>query len=189
MKKLFLIFLLLFFVFLIPSLVRSQERLAVCDLCGYCQNQPPPSNWKSCAQCLYPNISNFDDPSTNETLIIDPQTNLPPTPAPGRWYTFLGCINTNLGSFEQEGAAASVTQLFLNIIFSLVGGAALISLLYGAFVLLTSQNNPEKINQGKRIIVGAVAGLIFAVSAVFLVNFIGEKVLKLPGFQSPSASP
>jgi hypothetical protein len=168
-----------FFIFSIPVFSDNTAfpRLASCDLCGYCQGKAPPQNWEKCRACLYPNASSQDD-----TLKVDPETNLPPTPYPGRWYTFLGCISTNLGSFESPGATASVVQLLLNIIFSFVGGASLLSLLYGAFILLTSQNNPEKINQGKRIVFGAIAGLIFTFLAVFLVNFLGEKVLRLPGF-------
>jgi len=185
MRKLFLVFILIFFVFVtLPKIIVSQEnqRFVTCDLCGYCQGKNPPSNWEQCRACLYPEANN--NPATGDTLKINPETNNPPTPALGRWYTFLGCVNTNLGSFEQEGAAASVVQLFLNIIFSLVGAASLISLLYGAFIILTSQNNPEKINLGKRIIFGAIFGLIFAISAVFLISFIGDKILKLPGFQT-----
>jgi len=181
MKRFLLIFLLFFFISF-PVFAQQPERFATCDLCGYCLGATPPSNWESCRACLYPNASS--NPESNETLKIDPETNIPPTPVTGRSYTFFGCINTNLGSFEEEGAAATVVKTFLNIIFALVGGASLISLLYGAFILLTSQNNPEKINQGKRIIFGAIVGLIFTISAVFLVGFIGEKVLKLPGFQS-----
>ena len=178
MRRFFLLAIFLFLILLLPKVIFAQTRLASCDLCGYCQGKAPPQNWGKCRACLYPNASSQDD-----TLKVDPETNLPPTPYPGRWYTFLGCISTNdLGSFESPGAAASVVQLLLNIIFSFVGGASLLSLMHGAFILLTSQSNPEKINQGKRIVFGAIAGLIFAFSAVFLVNFIGEKVLRLPGF-------
>ena len=185
MQKIFLIFLSLFFIFLAfikPVFIQSQDRFATCDLCGYCLGKTPPANWESCRACLYPQANS--NPETGDTLKIDPEANIPPTPALGRWYTFLGCFNTNLGSFEQQGAAGSVVNTLLKIIFSFVGGASLISLLYGAFILLTSQNNPEKINQGKRIVIGAIVGLIFAIFAVFLIGFIGEKVLKLPGFNS-----
>jgi len=185
MRKLFLIFISLFFVFFVfinPDFVQSQNRFATCDLCGYCLYQTPPSNWESCRRCLYPEAS--ANPQDNQTLLINPVNNLPPTPYPGRWYTFLGCISTNLGSFEERGAAGSVVNQLLRIISSLIGGASLISLLYGAFILLTSQNNPEKITQGKKMIFGAIAGLIFAISAVFIIGFIGGKILQLPGFQS-----
>jgi len=188
MRRVFFFFLILFLLgFFTPKTVFSQQRLATCDLCGYCQGQTPPQNWERCRRCLYPNAD--PAPEIGDTLRVDPETNLPPTPYPGRWYTFLGCVSTNLGSFDQPGAAGSVVQLLLNIIFSLVGGASLISLLYGAFILLTSQNNPEKLSQGKRVIFGAIFGLIFALSAVFLVNFIGEKVLQLPGFTQPTPLP
>jgi hypothetical protein len=188
MRQFLFVFISIFFIFAtFPTIIFSQDaqRFATCDLCGYCQGKSAPSNWEQCRACLYPEANS--SPEAGDTLKIDPETNNPPTPALGRWYTFLGCINTNLGSFEQEGAAGSVVQILLNIIFSFVGAASLISLLYGAFVILTSQNNPEKINLGKRIIFGAIAGLIFAIAAVFLVSFIGEKILKLPGFQSTSA--
>jgi hypothetical protein len=181
MRRFFLLAIFFFLILLLPKVIFAQTpRLASCDLCGYCQGKAPPQNWEKCRDCLYPNASS--KPEAGDTLKVDEKTHMPPTPYPGRWYTFLGCISTNLGSFESPGAAASVVQLLLNIIFSFVGGASLLSLLYGAFILLTSQSNPEKINQGKRIVFGAIAGLIFAFSAVFLVNFIGEKVLRLPGF-------
>jgi hypothetical protein len=185
MRKIFLIFLSLFFIFLAfikPVVIQSQNRFATCDLCGYCLGKTPPYNWENCRACLYPQAN--PTPETGDTLKIDPKTNTPPTPALGRWYTFLGCFNTNLGSFEEQGAAGSVVDTLLKIISRFVGGVSLISLLYGAFILLTSQNNPEKINQGKKIVAGAIVGLIFAIFAVFLVGFIGEKVLKLPGFNS-----
>mgnify|MGYP001109541642 CR=1 FL=1 len=180
MRKIFFILLFLFFIFLISKNIFAQGRLASCDLCGYCQGNPPPQNWEKCRACLYPNASS--QPESGDTLKINPENNLPPTSYPGRWYTFLGCINTNLGSFENPGAAGSVVQILLNIIFSIVGGISILSFIYGGFIILTSQNNPEKINQGKRIIIGAIIGLIFTFSSVFLINFIGEKVLNLPAF-------
>jgi len=188
MRRFFLLVLFFFLIFFPLTKVFSQEeRLATCDLCGYCQGKTPPQNWQSCRACLYPNASS--QPTAGDTLRVNPTINLPPTPYPGRWYTFLGCINTNLGSFENPQAAGVVVQLLLNIIFSLVGGASFISFIYGAFLLLTSQSNPEKINQGKKVIFEAIAGLIFALSAVFLVNFIGERVLLIPGFTQSVPTP
>lgn len=183
----FIIFFLLLFSFLIfsnkwligYSSISAQDRYAACDLCGYCPPNPPPSNWQKCAQCLYPGITN---PETRETLRVNPQENIPPTPYPGRQYTMLGCIQTNLGSFRQEGAAASVVQILLKIVFSIVGGIAFLSLLYGAFVIMASQNNPEQLNYGKRIIYGALIGVIFSLSSVFIINLLASGVLKIPGF-------
>ncbi len=176
----FVIFFLLFFSFLIfPLVVFSQERFATCDLCGYCPPNPPPSSWQKCAECLYPGVT---DPESKQTIRIDPQTNTPPTPYPGHQYTMLGCIRTDLGSFQQEGAAASVIQRLLQIIFSTIGGFAFLFLLYGSFIIATSQNNPERLNYGKRIIYGAIVGVIFSLSSVFIINLLASGVLKIPGF-------
>lgn len=180
----FYVVFLIVFLFLNPFLITvfSQDKYAVCDLCGFCPsaNPTPPSNWQSCVSCLYPNL--IPDPSLKETLKIDPQTNLPPTPFPGRQYTMLGCIQTsNVGFSTQEGVVG-VGQFLLNIIFSIVGGLAFVFLIYGSFIIITSQNNPEKIDYGKRIVYGAIIGLFFSLSSVFIVRFIATGVLKIPGF-------
>lgn len=174
---LFFIF-LFFFSLVIPTF--ANERYATCDQCGYCPPNPPPGNWVKCAQCLYEGID--PNPENKQTLLIDPNTNLPPTPIPGRAYTMIGCVRTNLGSFQQEGAAASIVQVFLDLIFKIIGGVALIYLLYGGSIIMTSQANPERINYGKRVVMGAIIGVVFSISAVFLVNFIASGILKIPGF-------
>ena len=154
-------------------------RYAACDLCGFCPPNTAPQSWPSCQKCLYPNISS--DPTSMESLIIDPETNLPPASAPGRQYTFLGCLGSG-GGFGEEGATGSVVQSILNIIFSAAGGIAFLYLIYGSFVIATSQANPEKLNYGKRVVYGAIAGLIFTLASVFIVKFIASGILKIPGF-------
>lgn len=95
----------------------------------------------------------------------------------------IGCLSTNVsGGFTGEGGAGSVVQTLLNILFTSSGGVAFIFLLYGAFTLLTSQGDAEKLNQGKRIVTGAIIGIIFVIGSVFIVNLIGCQVLKLPGW-------
>jgi hypothetical protein len=116
-----------------------------------------------------------------DTLVVDPATNTPIAPAAGRQYTFLGCLTTGAGSF-QEGGAGNVVQSLLKIIFSIVGGVAFLYLIFGAFVIISSQNEPERLNYGRRVVYGAITGLIFALTSVLLVNLIAGQVLKIPGF-------
>ena len=179
MKKV-LIFILVFLLSVSVVNTVLAQRYAVCDLCGYCPPNPAPQSWLSCKRCLYPNISS-DDPSMMETLIVNPVTNLAPSPASGKQYTFLGCLGGSNG-FSQEGSAGDVVQSLLNIVFSLSGGIAFLYLLYGSFVIATSQANPEKLSYGKRVVYGAIAGLIFTVGSVFIVKFIASGILKIPGF-------
>lgn len=183
-------FILFFLSAVLP--LNAADRFAVCDQCGFCVTQVPgspptfdaskvPSNWEDCRQCLYQNAG--ADPSTFDSLKIDPTTNSGPTPWPGRHYTLLGCIKTGgTDYFTDEGGAGSATQLILNTIFSISGGIAFLYLIYGAFLVITSQGNPERLNQGKQVIVGAVVGLIFVITSVFVVNLVGSGILKIPGF-------
>lgn len=179
----FVIFLLSFFFF-VSSMVgltaAPADRYAACDLCGYCPPDLLPSSWENCRQCLYPDADN--NSSIKDTLRVDPTTNTGPTPYQGRQYTVIGCIRSDLGSFQQEGAAASVVQRLLDVIFGIVGGLAFLYLIYGSFVVLTSQAEPERLNYGKRLIYGAIIGLVFSLLSVFIVNFLASGILKIPGF-------
>lgn len=171
----------------------GSSRCTTCDLCSYCFNKnnvdpiPTPGNWESCRNCLYPNLTGV--PATeNQTLKINDGENIGPSPVPGSWYTMLGCISTNTGGFSTQGAAGGVTQTLLRSIFGIVGGIAFLYILYGSFLILTSQADMERLNHGKRVVFGAIIGVIFSLSAVFLVNIIGNSILKIPGL-SPTPSP
>ena len=162
-----------------PTVDPNAPRYAACDLCGFCPPSPAPKSWAACQKCIYPNIN--PDPSAKESLIVNAETNLPIAPALGRQYTFLGCLKGGGGEFG-AGGAGSIIQSLLNIIFSMAGGIAFLYLLYGSFVVATSQANPEKLNYGKRVVYGAIAGLIFTLGSVFVVRFIASGILKIPGF-------
>lgn len=164
-------FVLFFFVFSLnlATGVKSDQQIpniANCDACGYCQGATPPSTWEKCRDCLYPQLTGYQA-SDNKTL-----EGLP-TPYPERHYTMLGCISTNPGEF---------TRQLVDFFFRISGGIAFLFLLYGAGVLITSQADPEKLNQGKRIVYGAIIGLLFVLLSVFIFNFIANNILKLPGF-------
>jgi hypothetical protein len=181
------VFLLVFNALPVFSVDCTTSRCATCDLCGYCwQLTPvppaknPPSNWESCRNCLYPQLTGMPVES-NSTLSVDNDNNAI-TPYPGNWYTAVGCISAG-GSFTEQGAAGNVIQIILSrLIFSTIGGIAFLYLIYGAFLLITSQNSPEKLNQGKRVLYGALIGIIFSLGSLFLVNLIATGILKIPGF-------
>jgi len=191
MKRFFVLLLVVgcFVLFTNNYVVAEDVRLATCDLCGYCRDfiptppqQNPPGNWEKCRECLYENART--DPTLNDTLIVD-DTNMPPTPIPGHWYTMLGCISTSLDSFQADGAASSVVQKLLNLIFGATGVIGLAYFVYGSGLILTSQAEPEKLGQGKRFVVGAIVGIIFSLGSVFIVNLLASGVLKIPGFGGP----
>src|SRR3989338_2291781 len=145
-----------------PSAGGSQHQsIANCDRCGYCRDMgdvkapQAPSYWKDCKKCLYKGVTS-DNPIDNLTLIAIP------TPDPDHYYIVgMGCLSTVPAEFVTQ-----VTRIF----FSIVGAIAFIFLLYGALVIATSQENPDKLNYGKKILYGAIIGVIFALSAIFIIR-------------------
>lgn len=131
-------------------------NIANCDRCGYCEGATVPSRWEKCRSCLYEGLGDVVA-TENKTLIGVP------TPDPLHYYTDFGCISTKPGEFA--------TQLS-NFFFWTVGGIAFLFFLYGAGIIATSQADPQKLNHGKRIVYGAIIGLLFVLFSVFILRFI-----------------
>lgn len=179
----------------------AANRYTTCDACGLCptitngtasstctvSTSQIPGDWKRCVKCLYPALypdGSDPDATTCKTVLIDPATNLPKNAVKaGRQFTLLGCITSGSSvGFTSQTGAPSFVQALLNVLFSLAGGLAFLYLMYGGFVILTSQADPERLNYGRRLIYGAIAGIIITLTSVFIVNLIGSGILHIPGF-------
>lgn len=160
------------------SIVLAQSSsVANCDLCGYCNGGTVPSTWERCVKCIYPDVALggvVPGAIENKTLIGVP------TPHPDKYYTLLGCLSTDPGIFTTQIA---------QVVFSIIGGIAFLYLIYGAGILIISRSDPEKLVQGKRIIFGALAGLIFVLFSTFIIRFIAVDVLRVPGFSESTVLP
>lgn len=172
------------------------QDYATCDGCGFCKNTIGdsaqgyvlkgeyiiPGNWEQCRKCLYPATTNSNNPLAKETLVVNADTGFAPTPQPGAYFTMIGCVNSDLGSFRQTGAAASVVQVFLNTIFSVAGGIGFLYVIYSSFLMVTARGDVEKLSYAKRQFSAAIIGVVIALGAVFLVNMLASNVLRIPGF-------
>jgi hypothetical protein len=146
---------------------------------------------------MYSNIDGLNDSvnnnlaSRNLTLKIetDPSKsnfNRPPEPRKGRFYTQLGCFGNNLVSFDSEAAPGELVNFILNnLIFPTVGTLGFIAIVYGGFMLATAQGDVYKIQQSKKLIGGAIVGVIFTYSIILIVNIIGSDILKIPTNSGP----
>lgn len=140
---------------------------ATCDVCGYCDGmtlEQVPDRWQDCRRCVYPDLGGVEadiNPLENRTLRGIPQPSL------YNIYTDFGCISTEPGQF-----AAQISSLF----FSLVGSIAFLFFIYGAAMIATARSDPGRLNQGKRIVYGAIIGLLFALFAVFIIRFIATGI-------------
>lgn len=61
-----------------------------------------------------------------------------------------------------------------NYLFGIIGALALGAFIYGGFVLILSQGNPEKVKQGTGAMINALIGLLIAFGGYVLVSFLGE---------------
>jgi hypothetical protein len=89
----------------------------------------------------------------------------------GVW-TALGCIKVSPKDLIKD---------FLTIAITIAGGIALLLMIYGSFLISTSAGDPKKAEEGKEIITGTIAGLLFIIFSVVLLRLIGVEILNIPG--------
>lgn len=97
-----------------------------------------------------------------------------PTSCPtGQTPTELGCIPNDPGGF--------VTKAY-DIGLGLIGGVAILFMIYGGYLIMTSKGNTEQLARGKSYIMYAILGLLLAIFGFVFVQFIAGDLLNLPGF-------
>lgn len=154
------------------ALPRSIE----CNACGYCKDKKSPGNLDACMKCLYPNMT------IEQTLAENPPLYLAPQPKSGAYYTQLGCIDVGIAGFTDSSASGGVLNVILNrLLFPITGVLALLSIIYGAFLVMTAQGNAEQVARGRKWIIGAIVGVVFTYGSLLLIRIIGGDVLKIPG--------
>jgi len=96
----------------------------------------------------------------------------------------LSSLIQKCGSTKMDASCWDVTvfvSLLLeltNYLFGIIGALALGAFVYGGFILILSQGNPEKVKQGTGAMINAVIGLLIAFGGYVLVSYLGE-ILKL----------
>lgn len=84
--------------------------------------------------------------------------------------TDLGCLPANPLDF-----AASIYAIGLG----LIGVVALIFIIYGGYLILSSRGDQLKLSQGKSYVVSAIIGIVLAVAGFALYQIIAVDVIKL----------
>lgn len=89
----------------------------------------------------------------------------------GMW-TAIGCVPLNLQSF--------ISKFLLSTGIGLGGVVSLLCIIYSAFMMQTSQGNPEKIKKAQENMTSCILGLIMIIFSVFIIRLIGVDILKIP---------
>lgn len=87
--------------------------------------------------------------------------------------TELGCIPNDPIGFVAK---------FYGIGLGIIGGVAVLFIIYGGYVILSSRGDPQNLNRGKSYITYAIIGLLLAIFGFVFVQIIAVDVLKIPGF-------
>ncbi|MBI2611628.1 hypothetical protein HYW54_02660 [Candidatus Gottesmanbacteria bacterium] len=91
----------------------------------------------------------------------------------GIW-TAVGCVPTDVPNI--------LKKFVWPFGLGMAGGVAFLYFLYGAFLILTSMGNPERINNGKEIMISSISGLLLIIFSIFILQVIGVQILRIPGF-------
>lgn len=92
----------------------------------------------------------------------------------------MACLSTELGCIPTE--PIPFVAKFYGIGLGLLGGVAVLFIIYGGYIILSSQGNPQKLNIGKSYILYAIIGLLLAIFGYVFVQIIAVNVLRIPGF-------
>jgi hypothetical protein len=92
----------------------------------------------------------------------------------GGIFSGIGCVKTDIKKFIEE------TVFSLGI--GLAGGFSLLCIIYAAFMMQSSQGNPEKLKKAQEIITSCIMGLMLIIFSIFILRLIGVNILKIPGF-------
>jgi len=91
-----------------------------------------------------------------------------------------GSCPTALGNFSSNGVEL-ISKIF-DISFGIAGAIALILMVIGAIRVLMSSGDQQKLNGGREQIIAAIAGLLFIVFSILILQFIDAKLINV-GFQ------
>lgn len=90
-------------------------------------------------------------------------------------------VKTDLGDVSSASPLEFVSNIY-GIGLGLIGGVALLAIIYGGYLILSSQGEPRKIQDGKQYIFYAIVGMFMAFAGFAIYGVIGGNVLKIPGF-------
>ncbi|MCK5457292.1 MAG: hypothetical protein KAI45_09215, partial [Melioribacteraceae bacterium] len=85
------------------------------------------------------------------------------------------------GKYVQGGTTTDIESLLQKIInilgYYIVGGVSAIVLLWGAVTYATAAGDDTKLSKARKAMIGAIVGLIIAIAAPAIINFVIEKML------------
>ena len=82
---------------------------------------------------------------------------------------------TGLGTRDLKDLIMSIVQILLGFL----GIAAIIVILYGGYIYMTSEGEPDNIDRAKKILINGVVGLVIILSAFAIVTYIISRMQEI----------
>ncbi len=91
-------------------------------------------------------------------------------------------LETQLDQLKDATPTKFVSDVY-GIGLTFIGLVALIFIIYGGYLILSSSGEPDKIKVGKNYIVYSIIGLLLALAGFVFYQTIAQTVLGIPGFK------
>ena len=119
------------------------------------------------------------DPNGQELPSMDYAEQVSPPPPP----CSDNLCRTAIGNIP-VGSANQIFSFIFSWLLGIAASLAVIFLVYGGFLLLTSRGDKEKITTARDRITSAIIGFIFIVLSILILQIIGVDILHIPGWIS-----
>lgn len=123
-------------------------------------------------------------PTSGVTVAVTPPTQACDYVATQDKEKCLDCILKKQGSWTVFGCLSQepfgLVTFILRFSLGIGGGIAFLTMVLGGFYLLTSAGNPQRINQGKKMIFYPALGVLVIIFSVFILELIGVHILGIP---------
>ncbi len=121
----------------------------------------PPKEADQCRECMYE--------GTDENDYTKPK---------GQVWTGLGCVKIKTTG-DLFGEA-------FKILSNIIGGIAMLLLIYASILFMVSGGDAEKIKKAKSILTAVITGILFVIFSIMIMKFIGLTLLELPTLTNSS---
>lgn len=87
------------------------------------------------------------------------------------------------GDYNNIDSMLGIVIKVMGIILGLVGSLALLAFIYGGILFLTSAGSKERVEKGRKAIIGAIMGLIIVFTSYTIIGFV-FKSFNIPNWNS-----
>jgi len=165
--------------------IKDQSKVVSSDnlspVCSFVEStKPGVSNEEFCTQSVGEWQIKYDQKVSEGKNISNSSANTPSESSASGGTSVLSNLINKCGKNPMPQECWDVTVFvevllqMVNYLFGIIGALALGAFVYGGFVLILSQGNPEKVKQGTGAMINAILGILIAFSGYVLVSYLGE---------------